>query len=571
MAHVIRTTADERAQVAAELTADDGPFAIADEVVHGVLLRVYRGAPLTMRDIFADSGRHGSLDAVVYDDERYTFADQVDIVARLAHVLGDEYGVGKGDRVVLMMRNYPEWLFAFWATTVLGAIVVPLNSWWTAQEAAYALGNCEPVVALGDTARVRAIQEVRSRVPSLKSVVEVRAEGGLIGDVAYEALLGRAPAGLELPEVEIAPDDDLTIMYTSGTTGTPKGVVATHRSHVHGVWNLRLNAAVDGRLNPQPASSAKSPEQPGVPVTFPLFHIAGMGMVKTSAATGSKLVLLYKWDAVKVVELVERERLTSVAGVPTMLSELLDVAAQPGRDLSSLRAFSSGGAQVSSQIIGRIGSIFGGRVGVGTGYGMTETTGSMVMTDTRAMFERPLAVGHPLPVSDIRLVGQDGRDVADGDIGEVWFRGPNVARGLWNQQSETHLPDGWLRSGDLGRIDEAGYLYVVDRIKDVIVRGGENVYCAEVEDVLLEHPAVVEAAVLGLPEERLGEQVCAVVRVAPGAVVAVEELRASVAARLAHFKVPSRIDIREQELPRNAVGKILKRQLQQELIAQATA
>jgi long-chain acyl-CoA synthetase len=316
-----------------------------------------------------------------------------------------------------------------------------------------------------------------------------------------------------------------------------------------------------------PATADPAAPQPGALQTFPFFHIGGLSGLYIGAALGSKLALMYKWTPHEGVRLVETHRLTSVAGVPIVVRQLLETARGSGAAMDSLVGVASGGAPVPPDLIRRIGEQFQARASPGNGYGLTETTSAVIANGGADYLAHPDSVGRPAATADVRIVSEAGDDVGEGEIGEIWIRGPNVIPGYWRnpEATETAFGGGWFRTGDLGLRDEAGLYYVVDRMKDVIIRGGENVYCAEVEAVLLEHPLVRDAAVVGLPHRDYGEEVAAVIQVAAGdlADAVAEDIRASLAGRLARFKIPTAIRLTEGELPRTATGKILKRELRQ--------
>jgi long-chain acyl-CoA synthetase len=305
----------------------------------------------------------------------------------------------------------------------------------------------------------------------------------------------------------------------------------------------------------------------------PLFHVTGCNVQFLPAfRSGRKLVMMHKWNPERALELIERERITSFGGVPSMVWQVLESPSFATRDTSSVKNVSYGGAPAAPELVRRIQKAFPSGT-AGNGYGLTETSSVTTFNSGEDYLRHPDSVGPPVPVCDIRIVDAEGRELAPGELGEIWIRGPNVVRGYWNRPEDTRQSFGegptlgWLRSGDIGRVDAEGFLYIVDRAKDMVIRGGENVYCVEVESVLYEHPAVMDAAVVGLPHQVLGEEVAAVVQLKPGAEVGAADLRDHVAARLAAFKVPVRIDLRSEPLPRNANGKILKKQLRDELAA----
>ncbi len=557
-----------REDALAQLTGPGAPFEIGEVCVRGQPQRVYRRAPPSLRALFEATAVHAARTALVYEDEQWSYAQLHARVAALARLLAGEYGVARGERVAIGMRNTPEWPLAFWATQCLGAVAVPLNAFWTGPELAHALADSGARVALVDGERPERLAPLLGQLRGLRCLA-ARARGALPAEVQrLEDALASLPADSALPAVEIEPDDDSTILYTSGTTGRPKGAVHSQRNHVHNVYNGAIRLALDALVRgPQPAPPGSAAQIVALQ-TFPFFHIAGLGLLYAHGYAGAKIVLLHKWDARRALELIERERVTWVAGVPTVVRSLLDAPERGRFDLSSLCALGSGGAPVPPDLVRRIGTDLES-VAPLNGYGLTETTSSVVSNAGDDYLAAPDSVGRPSPTTGLRVVAADGRDAEAGAVGEVWLSGPQIVRGYWNdpEASGEAFRDGWFRSGDLGYCDARGNLHIVDRIKDMVIRGGENVYCAEVEARLFEHPAVADVAVIGLPHAALGEEVAAVIEPRAGALPDAEAIRAFAAQRLAAYKVPSRIFFQSAPLPRNAVGKVLKRQLRDEFAA----
>ena len=356
-------------------------------------------------------------------------------------------------------------------------------------------------------------------------------------------------------------------MGSGGTTGSPKGAVSTQRAVMSALVAFGCRTAIIALREPPRATPHP------YPISFilivPLFHVTGcVPVLLSSFAMGTKLVMMHKWSPERALELIERERITHFVGVPTMSFDLLECPDFARRDTSSLLSVGGGGAPAPPELVKRIeGSFRSGRPSIG--YGMTETNAYGPQNHGDDYLRKPTSAGRTVPVVDVRVTDEAGHPLPPGSVGEIWFRGPNLIRGYWNKPKATAetIVDGWLRSGDIGRIDEEGFVYVEDRAKDMVLRAGENVYCAEVEAALYEHPAVHEAAVFGLPHERLGEEVAAAVVPKAGQRLDAETLRAHVAARIAAFKVPSHIEIVAEALPRNAAGKILKRSLRDDIAA----
>jgi acyl-CoA synthetase (AMP-forming)/AMP-acid ligase II len=540
-------------------------FEIVEEDVRGTPTRVFKGAPPSLRAVWLASAVHDDKTFLVYKDERYSFAESHRIVNALAQRLGI-YGVQPGDRVAIAMRNYPEWAFAFWAAISVGAVVVPLNAWWTGPELAYGLSDSGSVVLFADEERAERLAPLLGQT-AVRQVVLARTERYLPNAETFADALGDLDVAA-LANIDVEPDDDATIMYTSGTTGKPKGAVATHRNFMAFLMNLMYRQTMAAVASPPPADAPPA-LPPATLLTFPLFHVGGLqSALLVYTAIGGKIVLMYKWDADEAIDLIEREDVTAVAGVPTTMFELLEVAHAQGRELSSLASVASGATLVPPELVRRIDSQLASRAAPTNGYGLTETSGAAIANGGKAYVDRPDSVGTVIaPVIEVKIVGPDGDDLATGEVGEIWLKGPTVVRGYFNDPEATAAAfrDGWFATGDLGRLDAEGYLYVVDRLKDVIIRGGENIYAAEVEAALYEHPEVTEAAIIGIPNEQLGEEVGAVVRVRDDVELSEDDVRDHVRARLASFKVPTRVWITKEELPRNAAGKVLKRELRETL------
>lgn len=557
-----------RDNAVAALTQPGAAFELTRTEVRGVPMTVFAKAPASMRAVFQSTEAFGDRDFLVYGDERYSFAHHRAVVAALARQLQDRYGIQKGDRIAIGMRNYPEWVLTFWTTQVLGAVAVPLNAWWTGPELRYALEDSGARVAVLDGERLARLADDLGELEL--SVIAVRADTSLPPGVEpWDQIVEEGDPDATLPVVDIGPDDDSTILYTSGTTGRPKGAVGTHRNHVTNFMNTALLGAVGALMATGTTEAAPDAPTPAALQTFPFFHIGGLSGLYVYTGFGGKLVLQYKWDLEEALQLIERERIVALAAVPTIVRQILESPLLDQYDLSSVAGIASGGAPVPPDLIGRIDSYFASKVSPANGYGLTETTSAVVMNSGQEYVGKANSVGRPVVVAEVRVVDPaSGGDQPHGAIGELWFKGPNIVRGYWNRPEATAeaFTDGWFHTGDLGYVDEEGFVYVVDRIKDVVIRGGENVYCAEVEAVLFEHPAVADVAIVGLPHRSLGEEVAAVVQVAAGATPTTAELQQHVAARLARFKVPEHIFFRDEPLPRTATGKVLKRDLRQELV-----
>lgn len=547
-------------EVNARLTGPGGAFEIVTVSVRGVPLRVFATAPSSLRDLWLNGAARGDVPYLIYGDEVITFGRAHQMVCSLARWLTD-HGVKKGDRVAIGMRNYPEWAIAYWAIQCVGGISVSLNAWWIAEELKYALSDSETTVVIVDGERLDRLSDELLHEVGVRHAVVVRGDARL-GTTAWTDAVSDTAA--ELPEVDIAPDDDATILYTSGTTGFPKGAVGSNRNHVTNVWNGLFRAAQNAALADPNAPKPAVKRQPTALWTFPFFHIAGVTGVSVAPATGGALVTQYKWDPAEALRLIEKHKVTQISGVPAVIRSLLEHPDYDKHDLSSLSTISQGGSPVPPDSIARIQSDFSGKVSPTNGYGLTETTSAVVGNAGKAYFGKKDSVGQPMIGTDIRIVDEQGNDLATGQIGEVWIQSPMNVRGYWNkpEATEKSFTNGWFHSGDAGYVDEDGFLFVVDRIKDMVIRGGENVYCAEVEAMVFEHESVADCAVFGVPHPTLMEEVALVVVPKDGhGVQSTDALVAHLRSRLASFKVPAHVFWTNDPLPRNATGKVLKKDL----------
>jgi long-chain acyl-CoA synthetase len=544
----------------AAVTGPGQDFELVEGTVQGVDYRLFKNAPPTLGHLFARA-RGDESTFLVYEDERWTFDETMRHVDALARALVDTYGVRKGDRVGIAMRNLPEWVVAFAAILSVGAVSVSLNAWWTESELAYGIEDSGLSVLVADPERTeRAARAAAERgVP----IVAVRTGQATVlpdGARRYEDVV---TLGDTMPEVEVGPDDDATILYTSGTTGFPKGAVSTHRAVVHALMAFWANTTIQSARRGENVLGGGGTE-PCFILIVPLFHVTGCVPVMLSCfGLHYKLVMMRKWEPEEALRLIEAERVTTFVGVPTQSWDLLECPKFADYDTSSLASVGGGGAPAPATLVDRVERGFRrGRPNIG--YGMTETNAYGPGNTGDDYVSHPTSTGRArTTIMDVEIRDEMGNALPTGSRGQIWLKGPNLIRGYWNKPEATAetIVDGWLASGDIGRIDEEGFLYIEDRAKDMVLRGGENVYCAEVESAVYEHPAVYEAAVLGVPHERLGEEVACVVQRKEGASLTEDELRAFLAERLAPFKVPSLIVFSDDRLPRNPSGKMLKREL----------
>jgi len=552
-------TVDDATEVAAvyrddprlePLIGPGGMFEVEPVVVDGLVLRDFVRAPKSVLDVFDMGTNHLDLVHVVYQDERDTFGEVRRRALSVARELQDTFGVQPGDRVAICMRNLPEYPVAVWGAALCGAIVTPMNSWWVGAELAYALEDAGARVAVLDDERVDRLSD--HGCPDGVTVIGVR---GASGDVALEDLVN-GPAIDPDAVVRLGRDDIIAMLYTSGTTGRPKGALLTNRGMMANVWNMAFGSAREALITGRPPAPAVQPASLSV---GPLFHIGGMTAIFAGPMGGAKLVFMHKWELEESLRLAREEQITQFGGVPTMVRQLLDRPGVGDLDLP-VRGFPMGGAAVPPDLPLRAVEHFGEGIQLLNGYGLTETTSAVVTNVGVEFLEHPDSVGRPNLTADLKVVSLDGEELGTGEVGEICFRSPQVVKGYWNNEDATRdaFVDGWFHSGDLGYLSDEGYLYVVDRLKDVVIRGGENVYCAEVEAALYEHPSVTAVAVIGLDEPAMGERVCAVVVPRDGEELDLRGLRSFARERLAGFKVPEAL-VLVDALPETATGKIDKK------------
>ena len=558
----------ELKDVWAEMTSDGEMFAIHETEVRGEKLKAYAMAPPSLRDLWLLSAGFADRDYIVYQDERWTYAEAHKDVASVANWL-QANGVQPGDRVAIAMRNYPEWMLSYWATVSIGAAVVGMNAWWVTDEMLYGIEDATPKVIIGDQERLARIADHVGKIGGAK-LVGVRLTEDLPCEITPWSEL--TAQGGDMPDVTVDPDDDACIFYTSGTTGHPKGAQLTNRGCVNNLMNVAFAAQVQARAvarveGREDELLAEEPIVPSALVTTPLFHVTANNCVAHGTTlAGGKLIHMYRWDAGEALKLIEREKVTSLTGVPVMAREVINHPDFAKTDTSSLVTLGGGGAQLPPDLVGKINSAVE-TAKPNTGYGMTETCGIITAIAAEFFVDKPDSAGPPMPTFDARCVDEDGNDVAPGDTGEIWVKGAPVIKGYLNRPDATAetITNGWLHTGDIGRIDEDGFIYIVDRAKDMILRGGENIYCAEVENTIFKHDAVAEVSAFSVPDDRLGEEVGVAVVLRDGLSITGDELRAHCADLVAKHKIPRYIWFLDTPLPRNANGKFLRRQLKESL------
>jgi long-chain acyl-CoA synthetase len=558
------------AEIRAMLTGPGGPFEVVTEEVDGVQMKVYKDRLPSLRSVAEmDVGREDET-LIVYGDRRISFGEFFRTANGLSRQLRDQLGVGHGDRVAVLSANNPEWCLTFWATVNLGAILVGLNGWWKTDEILYGLQDSGSKVLVADRGRFQRIAEHLDDLPALEAVLLVDADPSEFGDdprlSRFESLSTEPSA--ELPDTPIDEGDPAVIFYTSGTTGRPKGAISSHRNMVANLQNTIYNTIATAMLNEDQAGGLADGQQTTALLTSPLFHVSGChSSLVVGTLGGVKLVIPEgRFEPEKALELIERERVTIWATVPTMVWRVCE---HPGRhdfDTSSVTSVAFGGSPSAEELQRKVRETFPNVRSTSNAYGLTETSSVATIINGRDAVAKPESVGPPVPVVELRIVGPSGKEAPTGETGEVWIKGPIVMPGYWNKPEATAetVSDGWLRSGDIGYVDDEGYLFITDRAKDMIIRGGENIYCVEIEQRLVQHPEIADAAVIGVPHPELGEEVKAVVEVIGGSALTADEVRSWVAESLANFKVPKYVELTSQKLPRNASGKLLKNVLRGE-------
>lgn len=548
-----------RAEALAELTAPGYPYELRMQEIGGRQYKVFTNAPNNLRQLY--EAAISDLPFFVYLDERLSFRETWERSAALANLLQKEYGIQKGDRVAISMRNFPEWVLAFMATTSIGGIAVAMNSLWQTDEMVYGLKDCGARLLVADQERINRLEPAR---PSIQiEVLAVRPGSLRAGEQEFNTRL-KPHLNSAMPSVDVHPDDPATIFYTSGSTGHPKGVVSTHRNILTALFSWELDgqsaALIAGTLPATPS------QQPATLLAVPLFHATGSHAVYLQSYRAQrKIVSMYRWDPDHAAELIERELISSVIAPAAMTGDLVRVAKETKRDLSSLLSVGGGGAPRAPEQVRQIEASFAKAL-PGTGWGMTETNAIGTGIGGLDYLNRPASSGRCSAVLELKVLDEQGNILPAGQRGELLIRGTSLFTGYWNRPevNATVFEDGWFRTGDVAYLDEEGYLFIVDRIKDLIIRGGENIGCGQVEAALVMHPDILEAAVYAVPDERLGEEVGATIYV--NKPLDENDLREFLSQHLARFEVPRYIRMIGEPLPRTASGKILKRELREAAI-----
>ena len=549
-----RVDSQKLAGAAMRLLVENPMFKVVNAEIRGNTYRVFENAPSSVAGLFAyAAATHGEKEFLSFQDERMSFAGIWARACRLAHTLKDELGIQKGDRVAIAMRNYPEWCVSYMAVIAMGGVAVPLNAWWRGNELKYGLTDSSAKVVIADKKRFDFIAPYKEELGLTLILARDRDDRA---DYEFSALEAGA-TNSEMPQVEIDPDDDFSIIYTSGSTGTPKGVVLTHRGCVSTLlsWAFVALAMKEARNGVSIFG-----DDPGILLAVPLFHVTGShSLFMLSFLVGRRMAMVYKWDPREAVEIINREKLTNFVGVPTQSFELIEAAGDT--PMPSLVDIGAGGAKRPSDHVSKLTKAFPG-ARPSSGYGLSETNAVGSVISLADYQKRPDSAGRPVPpLTDIKIFDDEGNEVPNGTVGEIWIRSPSNFREYLNQPDETAkslTPDGWFKTGDLGKMDDETYIYIVDRIKDLIIRGGENISCLEVENAVYKHTAIAEACVFSVPDDVLGEKCGLVVFAKSGTEINAEELRNFLISELAAFKVPEKIWISPSTLPRLGTAKIDK-------------
>jgi long-chain acyl-CoA synthetase len=562
------------AQAHALLTQPGSMFELSEADIHGVSFKIWKNAPPTLREVFMLGSLFGPRDHLVFEDERATVSAFQAAATKMAHQLVAD-GVKKGDRVAIVMRNLPEWPVAFWGAVLAGAIVTPLNAWWTGAELEYGLNNSGSSLIIVDAERYERLREHLPNCPAVRKIYVSRLPEEIsdpavarLEDVVGPTNSWKNLGAISPPDAPMAPDDDVSIFYTSGTTGHPKGAVVSHRNIISNMFNAASAQARAflrrGEAPPQPDPAAP---QKSYLVSVPFFHATGCFAVMIPfLMAGHKIVMQRRWDTDQALPLIEKEKITHIGGVPTIAWQVLTHPRVAEFDLSSIESVAYGGAPAAPELVKLIKARFPAAA-PSQGWGMTETSATAVSNTAEDYERKPASTGVPAATGEAKIMSLEGKELGANEVGELWYKGPIVVRGYWQNEKATAdtFVDGWVKTGDLAKIDEEGFIYIVDRAKDMLIRGGENIYCVEVENALYEHPAVMDAAVIGKPHQTLGEEPLAVVHLKPGKEANAAELRHHVAQKLAAFKVPVDVIFWPENLPRNANGKIMKKELKKQI------
>lgn len=558
-------------EAVATLTQPGAPFEVTRAVLRGYEYPVYAAIPNNLGEYFEFMRKHGDAEFLVYLDQRIGYTEALELALGFAAKL-NEQGVQKGDRIAIVSRNNPEWIIAFVAAVAMGAVAVPMNGWWTTDELDYAIDDSGAKWVVADAERIERLKPLIDKYDL--NIVATDSGAAALIDAPTVQDWGRQGQALDWQKPDVDIDDNATILYTSGSTGHPKGVLSTHRGVLSALYSWLLMGVASKQVEALAPAEPQGKTQPVGLLTIPLFHCtASHSAFMLSILPGRKLIIMYKWDVEEAMRLIELEKVSWMTGVPTMSAELQRAAQATTRDLSTLAEVFAGGAARPADQVEKIAGTFK-KTAPGLGYGLTETNALGAFNSGVLYLANPSSTGRAVPaVTEFKIIDSTGNHLGPDEIGEVCMKSPANAVGYWNKPEATAVAfvDGWFHTGDLGKLDENGFLSIVDRIKDIIIRGGENISCIEVEAGICSHPQVLEAAVFGVPDERLGEAVGAVVVVSGELKEPLQSLQAYLKDHLAAFKIPAYVWVHEGSLPRTATGKIFKRELKQHYNATLSA
>jgi long-chain acyl-CoA synthetase len=558
-----------QAEVRAQLTGPGGMFELVTEDVLGRPMQVYKQRMRSLRELLeAAMARGDEPTYLVYGDRAYGFGEFVRSANGIAHALADRCGVAPGDRVAVLSQNNPEWALAFWATVAGGGVLVGLNGWWKTDEILYGLRDSGATVLVADGKRFERIADRLGEAPDLAHVFLIDGDPADFPAATTAAKVQRFDdlAGdptARFPDAPIAEDDPAVIFYTSGTTGKPKGAISTHRSMIANLQNTLYSSVASAMADPDTPLLPSGGGQTVSLLTSPLFHVSGChSNLVVGLLAGIKIVIPEgRFEPEKVLRLIEDQGVSVWATVPTMVWRVCEHPARHDYDTSTVTSVAFGGSPSADELQRKVRDTFPNVRSTSNAYGLTETSSVATVISGADAKRKPWSVGPPVPSVEVRIVDPANEPLGAGETGEVCIRGPILMKGYWNKPEATAEAidaDGWLHTGDIGHLDDEGYLTITDRKKDMIIRGGENIYCVEIENRLVDHPDIADAAVIGVPHAELGEEVKAVVQVETGATLGADDVRAWVREALADFKVPAHVELREEPLPRSGTGKLLK-------------